>query len=92
MPRSPALTAELGGLFNHLCSEERVVVKGRGVGRFKQGPLARFYVDAAADVRAQRRGSQVAELHARDEKDRATGQLFPPDIDVVTIDDSGPDL
>lgn len=88
MPRTPELNAEIESLFEHLCSADQMVVSGRGVGRYIRGPLARFYVDAAADVRARRRGTHAAQLHARDEEDRAAGQLLPPDIDAVVLDNS----
>lgn len=86
MPRSSEQEAEIGNLFDRLCSADRMVVSGRGVGRYLRGGLARFFVDAAVEIRAQRRGIPIAALNARDEEDRATGQLLPPDIDAIVID------
>lgn len=86
MPRSSDQEAAIGNLFDRLCSADRMVVSGRGVGRYLRGALARFFVDAAVEIRARRRGVPITELNARDEKDRATGQLLPPDIDAIMLD------
>lgn len=92
MLRTPEQDAEIGSLFDRLCGADRMVVSGRGVGRYLRGPLARFFVDAELDVRARRRGMLAADLKVRDEKDRATGQLLPPDIDAVVLDNSAAEL
>jgi cytidylate kinase len=44
------------------------------------------------EVRARRRGILAADLKVRDEKDRATGQLLPRDIDAVALDNSAAEL